>query len=186
MGPVCIFIFQIASLKGVFSAVIGVLGVLIIDCLYILAAILGISSFIKRKNIKLFIKIFGAIILFVFGISTIFGAFNIDFLPIFKNSANINNVFLHTMILTASNPLTIIFWAGVFSTKIAEENLRQHDLYLFGFGAILSTLFFLTLVAVIGSLFKTFLPFSIILTLNVLVGLLLIYFSIKMIFNCQS
>lgn len=185
IGPVCIFIFQMASLRGFYIAASGVIGVLIVDGLYILAAILGIASIIERENTKMFLKVFGAIVLFIFGISTILSVFNIVVLPSLslQNTTNLNNVFFRTIILTISNPLTIIFWAGVFSTKLAEENMVKKDIYTFGLGALLSTAFFLTLIALAGSLTRTFFPPYIIQFLNVLVGILLMYFSIKILFK---
>lgn len=185
VGPVCIFIFQIASIRGFQSAFTGVLGVSIIDGLYILAATLGIASIIERKNTKAVLKIFGSSILLIFGVSTVLSVFNVDLLPALhiQNTLNSNSVFFRAILLTASNPLTILFWAGVFSTKIAEEKMERQDIYYFGFGAVLSTVIFLTAIAFAGSLTKTFLPSSLIQFLNLLVGLLLIYFAVRMIFT---
>lgn len=185
IGPVCSFIFQMASLRGLHAAATGVLGVTIIDGLYIFAAIVGLASIIKRKNTKILLKIFGAAILSIFGASTVLSVFNIGFLPSLslQNISNSSSVFLRAIILTVSNPLTIIFWAGVFSTKVAEENMKRSDIYAFGFGALLSTVLFLTLIALIGSFTKAFFPPYIIQTLNLTVGFLLLYFSIRMIFK---
>ncbi|KJS87683.1 MAG: lysine transporter LysE [Peptococcaceae bacterium BICA1-8] len=183
IGPVCIFIFQMASLRGFYFAETGVLGVVLIDGFFILTAILGIASIIEKKNIKFSLKIFGSAILFIFGFSTVLSQFNISFLPSLsiQNIYYSNNLFSTAIILTASNPLTIIFWAGVFSAKIAEEDMKRKDIYLFGFGALLSTMFFLTLIALIGSFAKTFFADNVIQILNVTVGFLLIYFSVRMI-----
>lgn len=74
---------------------------------------------------------------------------------------------------------TILFWAGVFSTKMAEENMDKPGMYLFGLGAVLSTVFFLTVVSILGHSIHTFLSLEIIRWLNVLVGFLLIFFGIK-------
>ncbi|MFZ5965668.1 MAG: LysE family translocator [Bacillota bacterium] len=183
IGPICIFIFQTASLRGFYIAETGVLGVVLIDGLYILAGILGIASIIERKKMKSSLKIFGAAILFVFGLSTVLNQFNISFLPSLsvQNMSDSNSVFFHAIILTASSPLTIIFWAGVFSTKIAEENMKRNDVYAFGFGALMSTMFFLTLIALAGSFSKTFFPSYVIQIMNLMVGVLLIYFGIRMV-----
>ncbi|MHC1720632.1 MAG: LysE family translocator [Clostridiaceae bacterium] len=184
VGPVCIFIFQMASLNGFLVGVTGVLGVTLVDGLYIIVAILGIASIIDRKNIKLCLKIFGAMVLFVFGLSIILGQFGIELIPGLRinGSSHTNNVFLQSVILTASNPLTIIFWAGIFSSKIAE-GLNGQDIKIFGLGALLSTIFFLTLVALTGSIAKTFFPADIIRILNILVGFLLVCFGVKMFFR---
>lgn len=185
VGPVCVFIFQMASLRGFLAAAEGVVGVSIVDGLYILAAILGIASIIERKNTKIVLKIFGTVVLFIFGISTVLSVFNIVFLPSLspQNISNSNSMLFRAILLTVSNPLTIVFWAGVFSTKIDEENMERKDIYAFGLGALLSTVLFLTLIALIGSFTKTFFPNYIIQILNLMVGFLLMYFSIRMIFK---
>ena len=183
IGPVCIFIFQMSSLKGFYISEAGVLGVALMDGLFIIVAILGIASIIDRKNIRAFLKIFGAIILFVFGLSTVLSQFNFAFLPSLnmQNVSNSNNVFFRAIILTGSNPLTIFFWAGVFSSKVAEENMKRNDVYLFGFGAVVSTIFFLTMIALIGSFAKELFSTNVIQALNIAIGFLLIYFSIRVI-----
>lgn len=182
IGPVCVFIFQMASLKGFYNAEIGVLGVVLIDGVFIIVALLGIASIIGRKNIRVCLKIFGSAILFVFGFSTVLNQFKISLLPSFSiNDLFIpNNVFIRAIILTTSNPLTILFWAGVFSTKVSEENMKRKEIYLFGFGALLSTILFLTLIALVGSFAKVFFSPNVIQILNAIVGFLLIYFSIRM------
>lgn len=183
IGPVCLFIFQIAALKGFYAAFTGVLGVSVIDGLYILSAIFGIASIIERKSTKIALKIFGAVVLLIFGASNVLSVFNISLLPSLglDNTSHSGNAFLSAVILTASNPLTIIFWAGVFSAKLAEEGMNRRDIYSFGFGALLSTILFLTIVSVAGSLTGSFLPSYIIQILNLTVGFLLIYFSMRML-----
>lgn len=182
VGPICLFIFQTATSSGFFTAETGVLGVTIIDGLYILAAIFGIGTILnKYKKAKKVIKYFGAAVLVIFGTSTIVGAFGISLIPSldFISKQSVEGVFFKTLVLTLSNPLTILFWAGVFSTKISEENMKQGDMYCFGLGAVLSTLFFLTIISISGSFINKFLEQAVLNTLNGIVGLILIAFGIK-------
>lgn len=183
IGPVCLFIFQMASVKGFYIAETGVLGITLIDGFFIIVAIIGISSIIDRTNVRTFLKIFAATVLFVFGLSTVLSEFNVNLLPSLsiQNISNSKNVFISGIILTISNPLTIIFWAGVFSSKIAEQKMKRKDLYSFGFGALLSTLFFLSLIALGGSFAKEILSTNVIEILNITVGFLFMCFGIKMI-----
>lgn len=183
IGPVCLFIFQIASLNGFYIGEIGVLGVALVDGIFMTIAILGVASIIGKKNIKICLKMFGCIILLIFGFNTILDQFNIEFISILSRHDifSSTNAFISAIIITSSNPLTIIFWAGIFSTKITEENIKRQDIYSFGFGALLSTIFFLSLINLMGSFIKIFLPIGVIQILNIIVGLLLICFGIKMI-----
>ena len=186
VGPICLFIFQTAASSGFFAAETGVLGVSIIDCLYIIAAILGMGTVLnKYEKGKRLIKYFGAIVLIVFGLSNIVGSFGIKILPSLNFASNQSgeNVFLKTMLLTISNPLTILFWAGVFSTKISQENMDKKNMYLFGLGAVLSTVLFLTLISILGSCISNFLDIEFINVLNIIVGLLLVAFGINNVYN---
>jgi len=183
VGPVCLFIFNIANSSGFFNAETGVLSVALIDGLYILLAIFGIASFIEKENVRKTLKYFGSFILFLFGLNIGIQVLGLNFFPgikLFSNPSNASRAFVGGIVLTASNPLTILFWSGVFSAKVAEEDMQKKDLYLFGAGAILSTLIFLTLISFLGSITNKFLPMTVINILNGIVGALLIFFSIKM------
>lgn len=186
IGPVCIFIFQAASSSGFLIAETGVFGVALIDALYILASIIGVGGLIeKNAGVKVGLKVFGAIILILFGLSNILNVMGISFLPNLHllSIQNTSSMFVYTAVLTLSNPLTIVFWAGAFSSKIAEEDFSRRDLFLFGFGAVLATLFFLSIVSLVGNFTNTFLPSNVIEILNVVVGVMLIYFGIKTCFK---
>lgn len=182
IGPVCLFIFQTATALGFLSAITGVLGVIIIDGLFILAAILGIGTLLDTyNNVRKPIQYFGAIVLIIFGLSNIMGVIGISIIPSmnFLAKQSVDSVFLKTLILTLSNPLTILFWAGVFSTKIVEEHMNKSHMYLFGLGAILSTTLFLTLISVLGHFTNVFLSSTILDYLYIMVGIILIAFGIK-------
>jgi threonine/homoserine/homoserine lactone efflux protein len=183
VGPVCVFIFNIATSSGFWNAEAGVLSVVIIDALFILLAIFGIASFIEKENVRKVLKYFGSLILFLFGLNIGIAALSLKFLPTIKllsNPSDPSRAFISGIVLTASNPLTIVFWSGVFSAKVAAESMNQKELYLFGAGAILSTLIFLTLISFLGSITNKFLPLIVVNILNGIVGALLIFFSIKM------
>ena len=159
IGPICLFIFQTASLSGFLAAEKGVLGVAFIDGLYILAAIYSIGKLLdKKKRIKQVIKFLAAAVLILFGLSNLASVFGIDFLRSlsFVTQSSPNSVFLHTILLTLSNPLTILFWSGVFSSKIEEENLTRKEMCCFGIGAVVATLVFLTLAAIAGVFTQAF------------------------------
>lgn len=182
VGPVCLFIFQTAVASGLISAITGVIGVTIIDSLFILAAILGIGALLdKYNNVKKIIKYFGAIVLIVFGLSNIIGVIGISIIPSmnFLTTQSVDSVFIKTLILTLSNPLTILFWAGVFSSKLVEENMNKSSMYLFGIGAVISTIIFLTFISFIGYFANVFFTSTILNFLNVFVGLVLIAFGVK-------
>jgi len=182
VGPVALFIFQTALLSGFMTATTGVIGVALVDAVFIVAAVIGIGAIIQKEKAALVMKVFGALILIAFGISTVLGVFGLSFIPGLNlaQSVEAGSVFQRAVLITASNPLTIIFWAGVFSARLAEGDMAGKDAYTFGFGAVLATLFFLMLIAVIGTTSGRFLPDPVIEIMNAAVGLLLIYFGVRM------
>lgn len=182
VGPICLFIFQTAATSGFVVAETGVLGVVVIDGLYILAAIFGLGRILHRySKMKEVIRYFGAAVLMLFGFSNIVGGLGVSLLPTFDFFAQQTNemVFVKTLVLTLSNPLTILFWAGVLSTKLVEGNLQQHDMYWFGLGAVLSTFFFLTIVSFIGTFLFLFLEPVVLIGLNIVVGIVLVGFGVR-------
>lgn len=183
VGPVCLFIFQTAIATGLLSALTGVIGVTLVDSLFIAAAILGLGTLLKSNpTTQNTIRFFGGSIIILFGLSTLLGAFDISFLPSFSLAAgDPTKIFRHTMLLTLSNPLTILFWAGVFSAKLADEKLKQTDMVKFGLGAVLSTLLFLTMVSILGNSISLFISPLILNFFNGTVGVILITFGVRTI-----
>jgi len=76
-----------------------------------------------------------------------------------------------------------IVWSGVFSTQVIENEISEKQLFFFGFGCILSTLVFLAVIAFCGSVLSGFLPQIMIRILNVIVGFILVFFGIKLLFK---
>lgn len=182
IGPMCIFIFQTSIAHGFFAGEMGVLGTAIVDSLEIILATIGVGVILeKSKRAEMFLKIFGVSILLLYGCVSILSAFNISILPKFQIHTldSSGNTLIQAIILALSDPLTIVFWAGIFSAKITEEHLRKIDLRFFACGCVLATLFFLTLVSFAGSITKQVIPTIVIHILNFLVGMLIFYFAYR-------
>ncbi len=182
IGPVCIFIFQTALTSGVLAALLGVMGVAVVDGLFILAAILGLGTILnKNRTSRVILGYFGALVLVLFGFGTLAGAFGRSVIPSLSLGGvqSVENVFAKTLLLTLSNPMTILFWTGVFSTRVIEEKMSRRDMYGFGGGAVLSTLAFLSAVSVTGDLLGVFISGQIMRMLNMVVGCVLILFGMR-------
>ncbi len=182
IGPMCILVFHTSTTYGFFTALSLVIAIALIDALYIGLSGFGVAAIIAKKKVKQAVKIFGGIVLILFGFQILISIFQLSIIPHIEiwNQISDQNFFLQGILLTASNPLTILFWSGVFSAQVAEKDLTKKQLVLFGGGCVLSTLFFLTMIAVFGSMVGGFLPNIVINVLNGLVGILLIYFGIRL------
>lgn len=187
VGPMCVMVFQTSATYGLLISLSLVLAIAIVDALYIALSGLGIAAILNNNRVKYIIKIFGCIVLVLFGANTIAGAFHLTLLPSITLFSNISgrSIFVQGLLLTASNPLTIIFWSGVFSTQIIEHNYNTRQLFFFGFGCVLSTLCFLSLIAILGTVISGFLSQNVIEFLNICVGIILIYFGIRLLLKKQ-
>ncbi|MBW4838077.1 MAG: LysE family translocator [Paenibacillaceae bacterium] len=194
VGPVCLFIFQTGSRQGYGAAATGVLGVTLVDAMFMGAAMLGVSTLLGRGRIRSILKWCSVIVVGLFGFSTVLSAFPMEmemememetealpFLSLPKLDFD-GSYGVYAFLLTASNPLTILFWAGVFGSKITEPglDLSRSRLRWFALGALLATFGFLNLIALIGSLANAYIPPHLTGGLNLIVGLVLIAYALRM------
>lgn len=188
IGPMCLLVFNTSASSGLINGLVLMSAVALIDFLFIVLSALGVGAFLDRKNIRIFIKIFGGVVLIFFGADMIAGAFGHSIIPninLFRN-VKTDSIFITGLLLTASNPLTIVFWSGVFSSQVAENNYTKKQLRFFGAGCVLSTIIFLSLVAVIGTVLKSFVSQTFINILNGCVGVFIIIYAIKMLLKKQK
>ncbi len=182
VGPVCIFIFNTSINSGILAGLSAVLGAYIIDSLYILLSIVGIYTLLKER--EQILKWTGVVILMGFGIMTIYNALSssVDTTRLVEVNSPAQ-AFILSVILTSSSPLTILFWSGVFSTKVIEEKYTKKDQILFGIGAALTTPVYQGIVVFIGQFTSRFLSTTYISVLNCLVGVILIIFALRLLIS---
>jgi threonine/homoserine/homoserine lactone efflux protein len=179
VGPVCVFVLNQASNSGFAKGMAAVAAITLVDAAYIFLAIAGISRFVDFERYRKPFAIIGAAVILYFSIDIFLGAVaHISLLPKVPILSDRESSFLGALVLTASNPLTILFWSGVFSAKIVEERMSKGAVCWFGLGAVLSTVLFLTLIAGTGVLLHDFLPAAVMKILNIAVALFLIYFAV--------
>lgn len=94
---------------------------------------------------------------------------------------NTSSAFIQGIILTLSNPITLVFWGSVLTTKIIDENFQKNELIIFSIGLVSATLLFLLVVAVSGMLLSSFIPEVVASILNIIVGVLIIFFGIRLL-----
>ncbi|NCB50494.1 MAG: lysine transporter LysE [Clostridia bacterium] len=183
IGPVCLFVFNAAGENGFLAGISAVMAVAIVDALYILLAAMGIASVLKNDGIRRVIKVFGFAVLLFFGINTIFGALDITLISGMSlfSGVKTESLFLKGILLTASNPLTILFWGGVLSTEALTYRMAKNQLFYYGLGCVSATIIFLTAVSGIASLLLDAMPEGVVTWLNIIVGILLILFGVRML-----
>jgi len=176
VGPVCLFVFSSAARYGTAVALAAVFGVALVDAAEMALAAAGAGRLLqKSEKVKRTAAVTGAAVLAVFGLSMVSGAFGFSLLPtmhLFRPSAG--NLFWQAVLLTAANPLTIVFWGGVFTSELTQHQLTRRSLIGFCTGCVCATLFFLSAVALLGGVVDTLLPAIANTILNALVGCVLV------------
>ncbi len=183
VGPVCLFIANAALTGGFWPAMGAVMAVVLTDAAYITLSSLGAAALLARPGVRRAACAVGGAVLCLFGLDMALGAFGVRMLPgiaLFRGNTG-GNLFLQALILTAGNPLTILFWGGALAAKVAEHQLSRHGLFCFSLGCLLATLLFLTAVSAVGGALVGVLQGPVILVLNGAVGVVLVYFGLRLL-----
>lgn len=180
VGPVSLLVFKTAGAAGFGMGLVLVAAVALVDAVFVAIAGAGAVYFLKSEKIQRAFKIVSCLVLTIFGISMILGAFDISLVSGISLFSEVKpeSVFLQGVLLTASNPMTILFWNSLITAQTRRHKMDSRHIFYFGTGCVLSTVVFLTFVAASGSMLNRFLPDTLTRALNVLIGLVLIGYGV--------
>ena len=182
IGPVALLILNTSIQSGYANGLLLTAGSLVADAAYMFLACIGVSQLLQKKQLQFAMKITGALVLMAFGINTVISIFDISIFPKMHIRETGNaNLFFQGIILQASNPLTILFFSGIFTSMIMEKNYTQKDAFKFAFGCILARICFLLFLVAAGNVFHAFLSTRLLKILNVFIGIIIIYFGVKLL-----
>ena len=161
IGPVFIIILNISLQYGLLNGLFSVLGVVVVDYLYILLAIFGVGKLLEATKIKKLFSILSSSILIIFGFFLLKKGIILNSIEgVGLKNTSILQSFGSTFILTISSPLTILFWTSIFTNKSIEYSLTKKELIPFGLAAGFATVVFLGLSVLILSLLNMIIPHS--------------------------
>ena len=184
VGPVCLMVLNTSAKVGFARTLPLIAAVTLADALYVALSCLGVAAVIGRPGVKAVIRFAGGAVLVLFGADTLLTALGASLLPgirlFFAGPGG--SLFGQGLLLTLSNPLTILFFSGMLSAKVAQNRWDRPHLFHFAAGCVLATVAFLTPAAFAGSLAGVFLPAGAIAAMNAAVGAALIYFGVRMVF----
>lgn len=151
LGPVFFFTVQSALNGGWPSGLAAAAGATLVDALFIALALGGLGALLEKPALRPWMAWLGPGALIAFGI---FGLAGLGPWPGWSEGVaagpaqswlpapawDPESAFGQSVLLTASSPLTIVFWSGVFSARSTELGLRGPELWLFALGALVTTL----------------------------------------------
>jgi len=178
IGPVFLFIINLALQRTIMDGIAGVFAVTLVDYFYITLAIAGIGKLLENKKFKKTFGIASSIVLVIFGMIILKGAAaNISQNHDAAGTGSIASSFSAVFLLTISSPLTIVFFTSLFAAKALELKYGRNQLLRFGFGTGLATFLFMGSAVVLFSAAKGSIPPLLILALNRVVGCLLVIYG---------
>ena len=182
IGPIFLFVINLALQKTFLDGLMGALAATVVGYIYIALSVFGIGKLLENKKIKKVFGIVSAIVLIIFGGIIIKGAISSGISETAVNTTNLFSSFTLVFLLAISNPLSVVFFTGLFSTKAIEYNYTKKELYSFGLGFGFSTLIFMGGSVLIFSLLKGTIPTIVMQILNMIVGVLIIgYGTVRLV-----
>jgi len=183
IGPVCLMVLNISLTVGFLPALSMITAVALADAFYISLSLLGVTALLNQPTVRKKVQWIGGMVLIVFGMDALLGAFGVSLLPnihLYGASGN-SDPFIKGLVVTLSNPLTLLFWGGVLTNKVSKEGWKRKQLCFFAVGCVLATVIFLTGIAALASIMHGNIPFPVIKALNIAVGGALIGFGVRML-----
>lgn len=165
--------------NGFFHAWFVGLGAMSADALYMLAVYLGVVHFLEIPFMKAFLWSFGFFVLVYTGIESLLSAGKVISTTRGKDESFVKS-FMSGFLMSLSNPLTILFWLGIYGSvlaKTAAEYDKTHVL-LYSGAIFIGLLLWDVTMAGVASSFRRFLTGKILSFISILSGLSLIGFGI--------
>ena len=180
IGPVCLTVLQLAMTEGYKKALLMVLGVTFVDALYIVAACLGMARLLEIEQLRNSLVLLGGGLLLYFGLTYLRSAGQTS-----HHRFVSGNPFWYGVVLTLTNPLTILFWAGIFGALLASSHLNNvpiDSLSLFALGCVFSTVLFLSMIVFVGKTLSFLFRPAIQKMFHFLLGFVFLLFGLRMVF----
>ena len=182
IGPVFFYIINLALQRTIWDGFAGVLGVTIVDYIYITLAVLGIGKLLEKEKFKKIFATVSSIVLIIFGVILILGAMKNGDISTVETTTNLFSSFSSVFLITISSPMTIVFFTSLFTTKALEYNYTKKELYIFGIATGLATFIFMGTSVLLFSLLKGSIPIIVIQILNIVIGGLIVgYGTVRLI-----
>lgn len=179
MGPINAAQLEKGIRSGFFHAWILGIGALLADIIYMALIYLGVIHFLEKDIIKLFLWSFGAFVLIYTGIESLKNANQIS-ISNTRNDDSIMKSFFSGFFMSLSNPLTILFWLGIFGSILAKaaSSYNKEQLLLYSFGTILGIFIWDITMASTSSIFRKILNTRMLSLITVISGISLIIYGL--------
>ncbi|MEH7112445.1 LysE family transporter [Neobacillus niacini] len=160
------------------SWLIGI-GAVAADGVYMLVVYFGVVNFLEHPFMKTFLWLFGCFILLYTGIETIVSANKLEMEGKRKEEPLVKS-FISGFFMSISNPLTILFWLGIYGSVLAKTaaTYETSQLILYSSAIFIGLLIWDFTMAGVSSNFRKYLTSHLLIGISLLSGISLIGFGI--------
>lgn len=180
IGPVNAAQLDTGIKNGFFHAWIFGIGALTADILYMIMVYLGIGQFIDSPYIKVFLWSFGCFVLTYTGIESIFtlNKLKLNFSSIQR--IRLRQALVSGFLLSLLNPLTILFWLGIYGSVLAQTSATfdTSSLLIFSSAIIIGIILWDTFMAFLSSGARKVLSTKFLVIISLISSLSMIAFGI--------
>jgi len=161
------------------SWMVGV-GAMLADMVYMMAVYMGIVHFLEIPIIKSFLWLFGFFVLIYTGFECIIGAGKINSGTRSSKKEALSKSFFSGFFMSLSNPLTILFWLGIYGSVLAKtaHTYNTSQLLLFSSAIFTGIMIWDFSMALLASTFRKLLTANLLAMISIASGLSLIGFGL--------
>jgi L-lysine exporter family protein LysE/ArgO len=153
------------------------LGAMIADMLYMLLVYFGVVHFLSTPFMQTFLWLFGCFVLVYTGVESVMGAGKMTTMS--RTNESLIKSFFYGFFMSLSNPLTILFWLGIYGSVLAKtaSSVGTQELILNSCAIMIGVVIWDLTMATMASSFRKYLTPRLLAGISVLSGLSLIGFG---------
>lgn len=179
IGPVNAAQLDKGIKSGFFHAWLVGLGAMTADVIYMMMVFFGVVHFLEIPFMKSFLWSFGFFVLVYTGIESILHAGKVSS-NTSSNEESPARSFFSGFFMSISNPLTILFWLGIYGSVLAKTS-AEYDIphvIIYSIAIFIGLILWDITMAAIASSFRKYLNQKILTAISILSGLSLIGFGV--------
>lgn len=165
--------------NGFFHAWLVGLGAMAADGIYMATVYLGVVHFLEIPFMKAFLWCFGCFVLTYTGVESILSSRKIESHTRGNDNSPAKS-FLSGFVMSISNPLTILFWLGIYGSVLAKTIATYDTFYvsLYSLAIFIGLMVWDICMALVASSFRRFLSDKLLVTISLFSGLSMVGFGI--------
>ncbi|MCM3713918.1 LysE family transporter [Halalkalibacter oceani] len=180
IGPVNAAQLDRGIKSGFLHAWLVGLGATVADGIYMLLVFFGVVHLIELPFVQTFLWLFGFFVLVYTGIESLMGAKNVGLTASRSAKQSYSASFFSGFFMSLFNPLTILFWLGIFGSILAKTLTQAEpgQVWLYSAAIFAGIVVWDVTMAGLASTLRRFLTTRLLVAISVLSGLSLIGFGL--------